>query len=265
MLDKFHNAFIKTAQLIFSLPPIMIGMLGMYIYLVYESQALLYELMPDIMGASSKSVASLALSIAIHLTILTTSANSRLVSGWFPVIFAFYAYGITATFFDAYDFNKTTKQIYEANLFSSLIAIINYLFTYLFVRKYQKFIGDKPLSELIVELKKEVSNLKGKATKLENELTIAVSERNEIRIQHEQKLVALRNLSQKHEELITAAKESRACLDCEIIKKNLYALNRYKASCEQCQLKKKTLTKDAQSSNKSTRTRKKEKEVASKT
>jgi len=252
MIEQLQTAFEKTAKLIFSLPPIMIGMLGMYVYLVYESQALLYELMPTIMGDTSKTIASLALSVAIHLTILTTSANSRLVSGWFPVLFALYAYGITATFFDAYDFSKTPKQIYEAHLFSSLIALINYLFTYLFVRKYQSIIGDRPLTKMVEELKQQLATLRGKTTKLENEMTTVVGEKDDLSTKHQQLTTDLRHLSQKYEETLQAAKEKRVCFDCGIIKKNLHSLNRYKADCDRCQFKKESLTKLPQTNGKPT-------------
>ena len=101
--------FEKIAESLFTLPPIMIGMFAMYAYLVYESQALLIAQLPETLLGWQREAAAWFLSVAIHLTILTTAANSKLVHHAFPVLFAIAGYFITTLFFDAWNFEKTAQ------------------------------------------------------------------------------------------------------------------------------------------------------------
>jgi hypothetical protein len=141
MEKKIHSFFEKIAESLFTLPPIMIGMFAMYAYLVYESQALLITQLPDTIIGWQREAAAWFLSVAIHLTILTTAANSKLVHQAFPVAFAMAGYFITTLFFDAWNFEKSKQDIFVSQLFSLLIAVINYLFVYLFVGKWKELKG----------------------------------------------------------------------------------------------------------------------------
>ncbi|MDF9799743.1 biopolymer transport protein ExbB/TolQ [Catalinimonas alkaloidigena] len=127
----------KAADSLFSLPPILIGFFAIFGYLIFESQALISGLLPAEMGDLSREVAAGFLAVAIHLMILLTATNSKLVSHAFTIFYAFCSYGITALFFDAFEFSgKSNRAIFSAHLFSVLIASINYLVVYLLVGKY---------------------------------------------------------------------------------------------------------------------------------
>ncbi len=246
MEKKIHSFFEKIAESLFTLPPIMIGMFAMYAYLVYESQALLITQLPDTIIGWQREVAAWFLSIAIHLTILTTAANSKLVHQAFPIAFAMAGYFITTLFFDAWNFDKTRQDIFVSQLFSLLIAVINYLFVYLFVGKWKELKGqqaeEKALQqaeETATKLKEEVTNARYSLTNLQAQLT----KRNEELTEGKQALTKLQqNLTRQqraHQEELQMVAENRMCVSCGFKADTYQQLSRYKRDCKQCIQKRK--------------------------
>ncbi|WPP51774.1 hypothetical protein [Catalinimonas niigatensis] len=246
MERRIHQFFEKIAESLFTLPPIMIGMFAMYAYLVYESQALLINQLPETIIGWQREGAAWFLSVAIHLTILTTAANSKLVHQAFPVLFAFAGYFITTLFFDAWDFTKATQDIFVSQLFSLLIAVINYLFVYLFVGKWKELKGQQAdqqalqqAQQIATRLKEEVTTAHQSLTTLEAQLT----KRNEELTEAKQALTKLQQTLSKqqreHKEELQLVAENRMCVTCGYQADTYQQLSRYKRDCEQCQLKRK--------------------------
>jgi hypothetical protein len=122
-------------------------------YLIFESQELVSRILPASMHPISREFAAGFLAIAIHLMILLTATNPRLVSSWFVRFYALSAYCITALFFDAFSFTgKGYQQIFSAHLFSILIASINYLVVYLLVGKFQEVKDHRLAQEKLQEV-----------------------------------------------------------------------------------------------------------------
>ncbi len=180
------------------------------------------------------------------MTILTTAANSKLVHQAFPVAFAMAGYFITTLFFDAWNFDKTRQDIFVSRLFSLLIAVINYLFVYLFVGKWKELKGrqaDKQAlqqdEESATKLKEEVTNARHSLTNLQAQLT----KRNEELTEGKQAPTKLQqNLTRQqraHQEELQMVAENRMCVSCGFKADTYQQLSRYKRDCEQCVKKRK--------------------------
>ncbi len=241
MEKRIHNFFEKIAESLFTLPPIMIGMFAMYAYLVYESQALLITQLPETLLGWQREAAAWFLSVAIHLTILTTAANSKLVHQAFPVLFAIAGYFITTLFFDAWNFSKPAQDIFISQLFSLLIAVINYLFVYLFVGKWKEMKDQRDSDEALRTAEQT-------ATQLGDELTAArqslgslqaqLTKRNEELSEGKQALTKLQQTitqqQRTHQEELQLVAENRMCLPCGRKADSYQQLSRYRRDCPQC-------------------------------
>ena len=241
MEKRIHNFFEKIAESLFTLPPIMIGMFAMYAYLVYESQALLITQLPDTLIGWQREAAAWFLSVAIHLTILTTAANSKLVHQAFPVLFAIAGYFITTLFFDAWNFIKTSQDIFVSQLFSLLIAVINYLFVYLFVGKWHEMKDQRAVSERLRDAKQTAIQLDSELTTARQSLTSAQSQLSERSTELTQSRQALGKLQQTitqqqrtHQEELQLVAENRMCLPCGRKADSYQQLSRFKRDCPQC-------------------------------
>ena len=168
---NLKKQFDNLADSLFSLPPILVGFLAISLYLIFESQELISLLLPETMNEISKEIAAGFLALAIHLMILLTATNQRLVSHWFTKFYAVAAYCITALFFDAFDFaGKSDREIFAAHLFSVLIASINYLVVYLLVGKYNEVRGQADARDRVAYLSAEKDVLKSQVKELERSL-----------------------------------------------------------------------------------------------
>ena len=241
MEKRIHNFFEKIAESLFTLPPIMIGMFAMYAYLVYESQALLITQLPDTLIGWQREAAAWFLSVAIHLTILTTAANSKLVHQAFPILFAIAGYFITTLFFDAWNFEKSSQDIFVSQLFSLLIAVINYLFVYLFVGKWHEMKGQQADNEALQTAEQTATKLSEEVTTANQSLTtlqIQLTKRNEELTEGKQALTKLQQMITKqqraHQEELRLVSENRMCVPCGFKADNYQQLSRYKRDCQQC-------------------------------
>ena len=237
MEKRIHNFFEKIAESLFTLPPIMIGMFAMYAYLVYESQALLITQLPETLLGWQREAAAWFLSVAIHLTILTTAANSKLVHQAFPILFAVAGYFITTLFFDAWNFEKTGQDIFVSQLFSLLIAVINYLF----VGKWREMKDQrashealKQTEQMATQLDSELTTAKQSLGRLQTQLT----ERNEELTESRQALTKLQQTvssqQRTHQEELQLVAENRMCVPCDRKADSYQQLARYKRDCPQC-------------------------------
>ena len=245
MERRIHNFFEKVADSLFTLPPIMIGMFAMYGYLVYESHALLIVQLPDTLIGWPRHTAAWFLSVAIHLTILTTAANSQLVHRAFPLLFALAGYFITTLFFETWQWDASQENyrqgIFVSQLFSILIAVINYLFVYLFVGKYKEMKGEQAEQHALQQARQELVHFKQAATNAEHalvELQEAVSDRNQALEASQQALTrAQRQIDQQqqeHREALQLVHEHRMCFRCGAKADTYQQLSRYKRDCERC-------------------------------
>ena len=241
MEKRIHNFFEKIAESLFTLPPIMIGMFAMYAYLVYESQALLITQLPETLLGWQREAAAWFLSVAIHLTILTTAANSKLVHHAFPVLFAIAGYFITTLFFDAWNFEKPAHGIFISQLFSLLIAVINYLFVYLFVGKWKEMKDQRNSDEALQSAKQKVAELGEEVATANQSLTSLQSQftkRNEELSEGKQALAKLQQTitqqQRTHQEELQLVAENRMCLPCGRKADSYQQLSRYKRDCHQC-------------------------------
>ena len=241
MEKRIHNFFEKIAESMFTLPPIMIGMFAMYTYLVYESQALLITQLPETLLGWQREAAAWFLSVAIHLTILTTAANSKLVHHAFPVLFAIAGYFITTLFFDAWNFEKTAQGIFVSQLFSLLIAVINYLFVYLFVGKWQELKDQQANNEALQTAKQTVTNLNEELATANESLTnlqTQLTKRNEELTEGKQALTKLQQTVTKqqraYQENLQLVAENRMCVSCGFKADTYQQLSRYRRDCTQC-------------------------------
>ena len=246
MEKRIHNFFEKIAESLFTLPPIMIGMFAMYAYLVYESQALLITQLPDTLIGWQREGAAWFLSVAIHLTILTTAANSRLVHQAFPILFAIAGYFITTLFFDAWNFEKPSQGIFVSQLFSLLIAVINYLFVYLFVGKWREMKDQRDESEALQTAQQTVTSLSEEiatANQLLTTLKAQLTKRSEELTEGKQALNKLQQTITKqqrtYQEELQLVAENRMCVPCGRKADSYQQLARYKRDCEQCIRKRK--------------------------
>jgi hypothetical protein len=241
MEKRIHNFFEKIAESLFTLPPIMIGMFAMYAYLVYESQALLISQLPETLIGWQREGAAWFLSVAIHLTILTTAANSKLVHQAFPVLFAVAGYFITTLFFDAWNFTKTGQGIFVSQLFSLLIAVINYLFVYLFVGKWREMKDQQVADDRLQAAEQAATKLNEEATTARESLTTLkaqLTKRNEELTEGKQALSKLRHTITKqqrtHQEELQLVAENRMCVPCGRKADSYQQLSRYRRDCPQC-------------------------------
>ena len=241
MEKRIHNFFEKIAESLFTLPPIMIGMFAMYAYLVYESQALLITQLPETLLGWQREVAAWFLSVAIHLTILTTAANSKLVHQAFPILFAIAGYFITTLFFDAWNFSKPAQDIFISQLFSLLIAVINYLFVYLFVGKWKEMKDQQDRDEALQSAKQTVTKLNEEVTTAHQSsasLQAQLTKRNEELSEGKQALAKLQQTitqqQRTHQEELQLVAENRMCLPCGRKTDSYQQLSRYRRDCPQC-------------------------------
>ena len=247
MEKRIHNFFEKIAESLFTLPPIMIGMFAMYAYLVYESQALLITQLPDTLLGWQREAAAWFLSVAIHLTILTTAANSKLVHQAFPILFAIAGYFITTLFFDAWNFSKPAQGIFISQLFSLLIAVINYLFVYLFVGKWKEMKDQQDSDEAlqsaeqtVAELSEDVATANQSLTNLQTQLTQRSEELTESRQALAKLQQTITQQQRTYQEELQLVAENRMCLPCGRKADSYQQLSRYRRDCPQCIQKRKT-------------------------
>ncbi|WKN31404.1 hypothetical protein PZB74_20860 [Porifericola rhodea] len=225
----------KAADSLFSLPPILIGFFAIFGYLIFESQALISGLLPAEMGDLSREVAAGFLAVAIHLMILLTATNSKLVSHAFTIFYAFCSYGITALFFDAFEFTgKSNRAIFSAHLFSILIASINYLVVYLLVGKYYEVKNNRSaveklqeVNELLSKREETIRLLNETLTNKERQLTSsqqeatkaneAVSKLNEAIQRMKQELTKSKEAATTYYQELSEANEQKQSLEQELL------------------------------------------------
>jgi hypothetical protein len=250
MERRIHNFFEKVADSLFTLPPIMIGMFAMYGYLVYESHALLITQLPESLIGWQRHTAAWFLSVAIHLTILTTAANSQLVHQAFPLLFALAGYFITTLFFEAWQWDTSQENyrqgIFVSQLFSVLIAVINYLFVYLFVGKYKELKGEQQEREALQQAQEDVVSFRQAATRAEQQLAeikqtyldcnqnLEASQQALTRAQRQ-----IEQQQREHQEALQLVHEHRMCHRCGAQADTYQQLSRYKRDCAQCKEKRK--------------------------
>nr|WKN34396.1 hypothetical protein K4G66_18635 [Tunicatimonas sp. TK19036] len=241
MEKHIHTFFEKIAASLFTLPPIMIGMFAMYAYLVYESQALLITQLPDTMNGWQREAAAWFLSVAIHLTILTTAANRKLVHQAFPVLFALAGYFITTLFFDAWNLERLPRDIFVSQLFSLLIAVINYLFVYLFVGKWKELKGERKITTALQlaqqtsqNLTEELQTARQAQATLQTQLGRQHTDLTESKQTVEKLQQQLSKQQQKHQEELQLVAQNRMCLTCGHKAKSHQQLSRYKRDCTEC-------------------------------
>ena len=191
------------------------------------------------------------MSVAIHLAILTTAANSKLVHQAFPVLFAVAGYFITTLFFDAWNWNasrfeKSGQDIFVSQLFSLLIAVINYLFVYLFVGKWKEMKGQRADEEALQNAEQTVTKLNEEVTTANLSLTTLkaqLTKRNEELTEGKQALTKLQQTINKqqrtHQEELQLVAENRMCVPCGFKADSYQQLSRYKRDCQQCIRKRK--------------------------
>lgn len=143
----------KIASILFQMGPVIVGMFAVTLYLILESAFLLYSSMPDYIGHPFfRGLAATFIACGIHLTVLTTAVNAKIISKAFPAIFAVLAALITCFFFGVFDSGKTIEDLAKDILFSAVIGLANFVYVYLFVEKYEQSEINRPFTDRIAEL-----------------------------------------------------------------------------------------------------------------
>lgn len=182
----------STADFLTSLKAILIPMLILLAGLVIDSAVLLHATFPDIHPVA-RVLASILLGFALAFPLLLTSVNSKMLPsvGWldFPRVFGFCTVLLSLFFFDVFSWkDQHWSRYFLAGFLSVLFGIIEYLYSFLFIRKVQEVTSQRDTAaELasaqatVTETQKLLSEAKAALTERTAALTDALAELTEHR------------------------------------------------------------------------------------
>ena len=148
----------KLAEWLFSINPVLIGMLSIIVYLMLETTALLHQVLPKFVVAGwFRWALSAFLSVSFHLTVLNISVNSEIINRWFAVIVAVMAVLLTMYFFQV--FSLEGIAMYQSITFSAIVGFCGYSYVFLFVEKYKRMLNEEDKATKIDRLKAEKDSL----------------------------------------------------------------------------------------------------------
>ncbi len=165
----------KLADWLFSINPVLIGMLSIIVYLILETTALLYAVLPPFVTAVwFRWTLAAFLSISFHLTVLNISVNSEIINRGFAVVVAGMAIVLTMFFFQVFD--QTGIARFQAVTFAAIVGFCGYSYVFLFVEKYKRMLNAERLNDQIARLNRQAESDRGKLTEFSERIAELESE-----------------------------------------------------------------------------------------
>lgn len=159
----------NLARWLFSINPVMIGMLSITAYLVLETTILLYQVLPEFVALDFLRWAlAIFLSVAFHLTVLNISVNSGIINRWFAVVVALLTCALTMFFFQVLE-REGIQQLLSAT-FALIVGFCNYSYVFMFVEKHRRTLKAADQAAEIIRLRDEISHTMERNSDLQSEV-----------------------------------------------------------------------------------------------
>lgn len=190
----------KIANFITSVRAITIAMILIIIAMVFDSQTLFIRALPADMMPWAKQVTSWAMSIGFEVTVLLTTANANHIRKSIKYILALCTFVMTLFFFEA--FNQVDVIIQFRTVFvSALIAYVNFIYSELFVAKWNQYLAQQDRNqqdkETIKKLLQEGINLRNQCDANYSIIESLNNTTASLRIQKEEYELQVREFAEK--------------------------------------------------------------------
>jgi methyl-accepting chemotaxis protein len=198
--------YTTIARSLTTLMPVIIGMFAITAYLIFESADLISARLPESMTGWTRIVASYFVAIGLHLTVLNTAINSRLVGRLYAFLFAIAAFLITAIYFDAFGHaGKTATEILFGYLISIFIGLANFVYVDLFVAKWKEHLGNLDLEKQLAKANEELMMTHKELTTANEQLKFTYES---LEKSNEELTVAQRDLTFANDQLTVESQKS---------------------------------------------------------
>lgn len=212
----------QTAEIITSLGTVIFVLLMTVIAMVFVGHGLYYQVFIECMSPWQAEIAAWVLSFGVETTVLVITCNVKYFSSkQLPVFFAACSGFIVLFFINAFDFNQSTLDIAIRWFIGLLVSGVNFVYSELFVKKFQE-------SQAAIDLRGQIDSLRIQNARDNASL--------------DQTIANLTKANQDIERLVEYAAELEAfkkkeidrltCSHCGKVFKTIYHLNSHRSGCE---------------------------------
>lgn len=163
-----------------SITAVVVPMLVLLFAFIINTSVLYHRALPEDMSELLRLAASGLLGFALAFPLILTAVNSQLLSGFkiwkigFPETFGVFTAFMTALFFDVFNNPGAPWHWFVLVGFISVLhGLIDYLYAYLFIKKYQEETTEQKAAEMIKQLIPENEQLKKQNAEIEKLLSEA--------------------------------------------------------------------------------------------
>lgn len=164
-----EKRFDDIARFFTSLQAVIIGLLLLIGFMVFETQTLFYNMLPD-MGEAKRLIASVLVAIVFEFSVLITTANSNHLSKKVPVVLAVCGFFLIVWFWRAWE--GSAILVFYKFFVSALQAYLNYLYSDLFLSKW----NEKGMLADINDIERKMDQKLSQYDRIESELNEINSE-----------------------------------------------------------------------------------------
>lgn len=212
----------KIANLITSLGTVIFVLLMTVIAMIFVGHGLYYQVFLKNMAPWQADVAAWVLSFGVETTVLVITCNVKYFSSrQLPVFFAICSGFIVLFFIQAFDMNQSAIDLAIRWFIGLLVAGVNYVYSELFVKKYN---DEKYKTDLLGEIK--ILNQKNSESNLELESVKNDLERSKQDVERLVDYVAELEVFKKKE------LDKVTCSFCHQVFKSVYHLASHRTNCE---------------------------------
>lgn len=246
-----ENTINHFSHKITTMIPVTLGMIAITLYLIFESANLIMLRLPEFMTGWQRYAASWFLAFSLHLTVITTAVNSRIVSIWFSLLFTLFTTAVTGFFFDIYQVEgKDLNEVAFGYVITTFVGAVNFAYVYLFVNKYDQERKEKSkLDELPIlrtklnEMERELNEKERQINDYERDVTNLQRRGNdyETKLNEYETMIndsttnlnrQLSSLERDHFTQLRAALEKRLCEGCGTVVASKESLSVHKRDCD---------------------------------
>lgn len=169
-MNSFYQFFYHAAEFFRSLAAVMIFLICLVAFQVFETQTLFFKILGAIENEHKRFLASLFLSIAYEVAQLIFTVNKDHVHKGAPLVISMFSLVIHAWFFEVWE--GDVLAICLKSFASVLLSYLTYMYCHLFLEKWEEANQKQALADLeqtISEKKQSLSQTERELSKVEQQ------------------------------------------------------------------------------------------------
>lgn len=218
---KLQTLFDTIGRAITSLAAVIFTHLMIITAMIFFSHTLFMDVFPTSMDLWERITATWLMALGWEFTVLITTVNTRHINKHIPMVMAIASGFIVLFFIQAFDFSQSPLIVAQRWFVGVLAATINYIYSELFVAKWQERMAQQAMPQQLVQNKTTIDELQRKLNDTQTALEQAQRALNE----RERKLHDLERLQQQVDAELT-------CEHCKVRQASYGALRAHKGHCK---------------------------------